>query len=29
MLGYLLGGAIVGPYAMGLIQDVQVGVLSA
>lgn len=24
VLGYLLGGAIVGPYALGLIQDVQV-----
>jgi len=24
VLGYLLGGAIVGPHALGLIQDVQV-----
>ena len=22
MLGYLLGGALVGPYALGIIQDV-------
>ncbi len=23
MLGYLLGGAIVGPYALGLVSDVE------